>query len=298
MVCETVLSPASFFWHLNFLVLIFTELLDFEKRSGEVSTQQSESSLTPNGRLKSDIARAAEKELLVTAMISAEMALKRKATILETIKSLNAEGVFDGTRDLSNQARTSVKKHVTWLLDILQEANDSYRVSKEYIDCLTEFPTEKDALIPTNVDIVMADVPIEPPQARDSLADSHAVRLLLHSWHASNAAVSHIRKQGDVSPEMEGLLRSVGQLLLIPTSHLDDPSLSKAHVAEALQTAVASCVGNVTNVESSTSGDVGSYETHLYKNALAARTDAAADLRDAADLLNIEFTASCKEQSY
>lgn len=282
----------------HYSLFVFAELLDL-KRNGEGASHAKPAS-AQNVNSKTDTSKVAEKEVLMTAMVSAEMALKRKSTILGAIESLNSEGVFDGTHGLAGRARTSLKKHVTWLLDTLQEANESYKVSREYIDSLTELPTEQDALFPTRADVSFADLGDKSEFcSRDRLADSHAVRLLLHAWNTSNAEVAQLRRQGDVSPEMEGLLRSVGQLLLIPTAYIaDNESFSKAHVEEALQIAVSSCVGKLSHVESSTSGDIGNFETHLFKNALAARAEAASELQEAADLLNVEFAASCGEHSY
>lgn len=248
-----------------------------------------------------------ERELLATVLSNAEMALKRKNTILEAIDALDAVGVFNGTHKTSEETKTSVQKHLNWLLDSLDEANESYKLAREYVEGITEMPVESILVPNTPPEGDSASVDLPSP-VRDPLADAHAVRLLLHATAASGQSVAETRFHSDVTPEMVELLRSVGQLLLVSSAHGgatdDDDEDSGDEVAtrlagRAMQTAVAASVQPLCDLFRSDPDvpDIGNFETHLYQNALHSRQQALDSLMEAVNLLNIELTAAHRHAS-
>lgn len=253
--------------------------------------------------LKPEVPEITEKELLATVMANAEMALRRKNTILEAIEALDTVGLFKGTHKIVEETKTSVQKHLNWLLDSLDEANESYKIAREYVEHLTEMPA-KDRVptlgSPLDGNYEQVDIPIP---GRDSLADAHAARLLLHAGTASNRSVAELRFNGDIAPEMAEVLRSVGQLLLVSSTH--GSSSNAGHegsappplIGRAIQTAVAASVEPLCQMFSSPPPvpDIGNFETHLYQNALHARQQALEALMEAANVLNIELTAASRE---
>ena len=241
-----------------------------------------------------DADRMTETELFLTALVGAEMALKRKNTILQAMDSLDAAGIFDGRHVISGQTKISMQKHLNWLLDSLDEANESYKRAKEYVEYLGEMP-KREATNPVPWKIDAQDI---PDYFCDFLADSHAARLLLHAGSASKAAVTKLLVGWDITKEMEETLYSVGQLLLIPAVHIGEKgTLLEAHVGKAMQTAVSASLNSLCQsfVSSDETPDVGNFETHLYQNALKDREEALESLKEAADLLNIEFSESARK---
>lgn len=241
-----------------------------------------------------DATKMAENELILTALVGAEMALKRKKTILEAMESLDAVDVFNESNAASEEMNSSIQKHLNWLLDSLDEADESYKLAKEYVEHLAEMPIEE------NADAVVCKTEVRdiPAYFNDRLADSHAARLLLHASGASRAAVSNLLAGGGIPKEMEGILYSVGQLLLIPAVHSGEKSTAlEAHVGKAVQTAVSTALVPLCQSFDSPdeTADVGNFETHLYQNALKDREQALESLKEAADLLNIEFTECARK---
>ena len=235
-----------------------------------------------------NVDRITENELFLTALVGAEMALKRKNTILQAMDSLDAAGMFDEGHAVPDQARTSMQTHLNWLLDSLDEANESYKHAKEYVEHLGEMPKGRT----TNSATCKNETRDVPAYFCESLADSHAARLLLHSSSASRASVTRLLAGGDITKEMEEIMYRVGQLLLIPAVHNGEKiTLLEAHVGKALQTAVSAVLVSLCQsvVSPDETPDVGSFETHLYQNALKDREEAIESLKEAVDLLNIEF---------
>lgn len=250
-----------------------------------------------------------EKELLSTVLSNAEMALKRKNTILEAIEALDTVGVFNGTHKTSEETTVSVQKHLNWLLDSLDEANESYKLAREYLECLTEMPVEGTLVPNTPPDGESESVDLPSP-GQDSLADAHAARLLLHASAASSQSVAENRFHSDVTAEMVELLRSVGQLILVSSAHggtTDDDGDDEGEdsgdetatrlAGRAMQTAVAASVQPLCDRFSSDPDvpDIGNFETHLYQNALHSRQQALDSLMEAVNLLNIELTAAHRQ---
>ena len=237
----------------------------------------------------------AESELVGFALMSAEMALHRKNILLQTARELDRVGVFNGTHEMSAETKTLVKKHMNWLLDSLVEADRSYKVARECVKRLTELPEE-----PVPSSSAGANQPILPskPVPRDSLANLHAMQLVLGASSASQRSAAAFVARGSVDREMTGILESVGQLLLVAGVHTDRESgLPVGHVFEALPTAVAASVEPMLRMFDAPSDlpDLGTFETHLYNNAVNDRSKALESLLEAAHLLNIECKAAVDE---
>ena len=252
--------------------------------------------------LNPEVPEMTEMELLITVMSHAEIALKRKNTILEAIEALDSVGVFNGTHDTSEETRTSVQKHLNWLLDSLDEANESYKLAREYVESLTEMPNQSVPEIDAQTNGRSEESVDLLSSGRDSLADAHAARLLLHASASSRQSVAELRVHGDVTAEMVDLLRSVGQLLLVSSAHGDgsdsvgdhDDEAATKLAGKAMQTAVAASVQPLGEMFRSPPNipDIGNFETHLYHNALHSRQQALDSLMEAANLLNIELAAA------
>ena len=241
-----------------------------------------------------NLSKVTETELLVTVLVHAEMALKRKNKILETIQTLDTVGIFDKTHPVSDATKLSIQKHVDWLLEALEDANESYQTAKEYIERLTELPREGNSIsFPSPSEKSSTDA---TSFGRDSLADAHAARLVLNAKCAIDKAIADLVAEGSVN-EMESLLRSVGQLLLVSSvhagKHTDAAPLPPSFVGRAMQTAAAVAMEPLKHMFRTPPDipEVGCFETHLYQNALKDRDEALASLLEAAKLLNIEWMA-------
>lgn len=247
--------------------------------------------------------KIAESELAVTAMASAEMALRRKNAILNSIEFLESSGAVGESSGSSNQTRSSVGNHISWLVHMLQEAKEMDTLSGLYMENFLGPKNHSISIsgcVPASVSAKESRVGVKHlPCSRDVSSDELATRLLLNARQASEVVIAGLSRKMTIVPEgMKDLLHSVGQLMLLPACY--DPSSGETSIADttaALHTAAVNCVEQLANKSLPPVADVGNYETQLYKNVLSAREVAVNGIHEALALLNAEYTAASRDRT-